>query len=555
MRDRDSQGMLPGFAPPVPPPPPPIIKSPTVEQTAIIDRIQSGSGHILVEALAGAGKTSTIIASLAVSTAERVLLTSFGKEIVKTLEARMPKPPKRRVWQAKTLHRAGIGVLRSYGWKPEPDDTAGGIHEDASERLVNDVADTIAEIVTEDKRHERPLWFELPFAVGTDKALISDEIRRAACDLLHHWKDTRLPDEINIDAIDDDEDQLDAFDNIAAKEEDITRTIARFAYLMGARLDRTKIDFHDMIWLPLVLDLAPKWPFDLVFVDEGQDLNRPQFEFALRLMKPDGRLVVVGDLHQSMYGWRGAVGDEVWAAMCAMGAVTMPLTVSFRCARSIVEVANELVHKLRACDGAPLGKIHSCTFTRMIEGLPTTTINSFVLSRNNAALFETAIQLWRRNAVFSFSKGEELAKGLHALIKHLVLKDVESFLKSLTEWHEKAVAKAKEKSALSKIDRINQRRDTLLALLKCTEPRGLHALLQRLTSSRDAIVKLATVHGTKGLEADRVYLLRETFARYHERSADQEPIPQEELNIEYVAITRAKRELVWVDLGDLDERK
>ena len=548
MREDDTQRTLPGFEPPPPPaprPPPPIIEAPTPEQSAIIEYVRSGDRHVIVEALAGAGKTSTILQSLVTSSAQRVLLTSFGNAIVATLAARMPKPSRGHIWQAKTLHTAGLGILRSYGWEPESDDEARGIHADASERLVNDVATSIEEVVSDERRVKQPLWFDLPFNEKGDKAVVSEEIRRAARDLLHHWKDTCLPG----DDFDEAEEGVEALDNLKEEEEVVARTIAHFAYAMGTRLDRTEIDFHDMIWLPLVLDLPPKWPYDLVLVDEAQDLNRPQFELAKRLTKPDGRLVVVGDLHQGMYGWRGAVGEEVWAQMRDMGAVTMHLTVSFRCPRVVVALANELVPALRACDGAPIGKILACSFARMIEGLPTTTIDSFVLSRNNAALFETAIQLWRRGALFSFSKGHDLARGLHALIDHLILKDVASFLDSLKSWHERAIAKAKEKSALSKIDRINQRRDTLLALLKCTEPRDLHARLEQLTASRDnAVVKLATVHGTKGLEADRVYLLRQTFARHDDRSDDEESIPQEELNIEYVAITRAKRELVWVDL-------
>ncbi len=560
MSDDTQQGMLPGFDPPrrsaPSTAPPPIIKEKTPEQAAIIEYVRSGTEHVLVQALAGTGKTSTILDSLASTTVKRVLLCAFGNANAATLEAKMPKVPRGRVWRAKTLHALGVGVLYSHGWKPEATDENGGFHKDATEDLVNDTADAIAEAVAADKRSERPLWFDLPFSAtkGTEKAMISDEIRRAARDLVYYWKDRFRPHaEVTVEDEDEDtaDEALDAFADLDEEDEALAREIAHCAYVMGARIDRPKIDFRDQVWLPLVLDLTPKWPFDLVIVDEGQDLSRPQFELAKRFVAPGGRLVIVGDLHQGIYAWRGAIGHEVWKEMGAMNAVTLPLTVSFRCARTIVEAANSLVPDLRACEGAPIGKVYTCPLARMIEGLQGTTINSFVLSRNNALLFKVAIQLWRKNALFSFSKGEELAEGLHALVNQLDLVDVPRFQKSLDAWHDNAIAKAQEKSAISRIDRIKQRRDTLLALLQCTEPRGLHALLKRLTSSRDAIVKLSTVHGAKGLEADRVYLLRQTFARYKEGAATAE-IPPEELNLEYVAITRARHELVWVDVEGSD---
>lgn len=555
MRERAPQGTLPGFGAPSPPP---IIKVPTAEQTAIIAYVRSGTQHLLVQALAGTGKTSTIVASLVEATVKRVLLCAFGRENAKALRIQMPKAPPKHTWKASTLHGQGLGILRSYGWKPDPEDKAvpdeedpgeeekgGGIRKNESENLVNDVADTIAQVVSADDLRGSEPWFSLPIALtGNVKFVVSPEVRRAARDLLHYWKDRCLGQD------DVDSEELEAFDDLSSEEDaDLVYTIADLAYHLGARIDRPRIDYHDMIWLPLVLDLMPKWPYPLVIVDEGQDLSRPQFKLAKRLMSPGGRLVVVGDLRQSIYGWRGAVGDEVWAEMGTMQSVMLPLTVSFRCARAVVEVANVLVEELRAWDNAPVGMIRTCTFARMIEGLPTASIDSFVLSRNNAVLFDIALQLWSRNAIFSFSKGKELAVGLHALVNQLNINDAESFRKSLDEWYEKALAKAEEKTALSKIARIKQRRATLLALLTCTEPRGLHALLQRLTTERaNAVVKLATVHGAKGLEADRVYLMRETFARHQERPP--EPIPQEELNLEYVAITRARRELIWVDLSE-----
>lgn len=534
------QGVLPGFGPP------PVIKNPTVEQTSIIEAVRSGSGHILVEALAGTGKTSTILASLVAAPVKRVLLTSFAREIVDTLNDRMPKAPRSSTWRASTLHTLGLGVLRSYGWKPDVKDKDGGIHKDTTEKLVSDMAKSIEEIVDEDRRCERKVWFDLPTATNTGKSVISEVIRGAAEALVEHWKSACLHQDTRSDI----DLQIEAFDALSDKDAEIAEAIATHAYAMGARLDRDKISYSDMIWLPLVLGLKPKWKYALVLVDEAQDLSRPQFEFAQQFLAPDARLMIVGDLKQSIYGWRGAVGPEVWAAMLAMKARVMSLTTTFRCAASIVAVANELVPELRASKDAAAGRVLKCTDRQLIAMLPTITVDTFVLSRSNAALFSIALQLWRIDARFTFNKGRELAKGLLALLSKLDQRDEERFRKSLDGWHAQARAKAQEASSTSKLNRIDQARDTLLALLTCKPPRELGALIERLSEERTAPVKLSTVHGTKGLEAERVFLVRDTFARYQKRRlADGQlaPISQEELNLEYVAITRAKHDLIWID--------
>ena len=548
------QGTLPGFGTPS------IIKNPTPEQTAIIDAVRSGSGHILVEALAGTGKTSTILASLVAAPVKHVLLTSFAKGIVNTLNDRKPKEPRGSKWRASTLHRLGLGVLRSYGWKPDAKDAKEGIHKDTTEKLVSDMAKSIEEIINEDKRCGRTGWLELTAtetataaALYGQASVISDAVKKAAEGLVEHWKGACLDQ----DARGDVDLQIEAFDALSDQDAKIAETIATFAYAMGARLDRDKISYSDMIWLPLILGHKPKWKYDLVLVDEAQDLSRPQFEFAQQFLASDGRLVIVGDLKQSIYGWRGAVGREVWDAMRGMNARVMSLTTTFRCATSIVAVANELVPELRASKDAVPGRVLKCTERQLIAALPTIEVDTFVLSRSNAALFSIALQLWRVDAHFTFNKGKELARGLWALLNKLDTRDEERFRKSLDEWHALARAKAQEVSSTSKLDRVDQARDTLLALLTCKPPRELGALIERLSAERDAPVKLSTVHGTKGLEAERVFLVKETFARYQKRRiADGQlaPIAQEELNLEYVAITRAKHDLIWVDNDVVHDR-
>ncbi|GAG43086.1 unnamed protein product, partial [marine sediment metagenome] len=72
----------------------------------------------------------------------------------------------------------------------------------------------------------------------------------------------------------------------------------------------SSVDFDDMCWLPIYLDL-PANRFDFLFVDELQDTNAVQTELVLRSVKPDGRIIGVGDRLQSIYAFRGADSEAM----------------------------------------------------------------------------------------------------------------------------------------------------------------------------------------------------------------------------------------------------
>jgi DNA helicase II / ATP-dependent DNA helicase PcrA len=73
------------------------------------------------------------------------------------------------------------------------------------------------------------------------------------------------------------------------------------------------VDLDDLLWVagdalsqdPSFAE-AVRWRFRHLFVDEMQDVNPAQFRMLLALMGPDPDVFVVGDPHQSIYGWNGA---------------------------------------------------------------------------------------------------------------------------------------------------------------------------------------------------------------------------------------------------------
>lgn len=60
-------------------------------------------------------------------------------------------------------------------------------------------------------------------------------------------------------------------------------------------------------------------------------------------------------------------------------------------------------------------------------------------------------------------------------------------------------------------------------------------------ASQGSMIVCSTIHGVKGLETSRGFILRGTLAT-GKRAGNRE-----EMNCEYVAITRAKDELIWVE--------
>lgn len=100
----------------------------------------------------------------------------------------------------------------------------------------------------------------------------------------------------------------------------------------------SSIDFNDQLYLPVLLDAAFD-PQDNVFVDEAQDTNEIQLEILSRLSA--SFYCFVGDPYQAIYGFRGANTDSMERIRSHFSCKTLPLSVSYRCPKSIVREAQK----------------------------------------------------------------------------------------------------------------------------------------------------------------------------------------------------------------------
>jgi superfamily I DNA/RNA helicase len=205
-------------------------------------------------------------------------------------------------------------------------------------------------------------------------------------------------------------------------------------------------------------------------------------------------------------------------------------------------MAQTIVPAFEAGDGAPEGVVDSA---KVREVLRDAKEGDFILSRLNAPLAPIAMALLRAQKRAKIA-GRKLGLGLVELTRQVAKNTttVEAMLSNLKAWEEKQTARLMAKNLAEEVLDLQDRADTLRALAQGADSvEGLVARIDYLfeDDAQGAII-LSSVHKAKGLEANRVWVLESTFyidAKWTNR--------QEEKNLWYVAITRAKQHLTIVN--------
>lgn len=461
-------------------------------QLAVFSDVANGTGHTVVNAVAGSGKTTTIVVALShIPLGCSTLFVAFNKSIAEELKKRAP-----RGVEVSTLHSYGLKTItRAFGRlridAKRVDDMVRAMHGDESK--------------TFDFRRD------LAKTVSLAKGQLASE-------------------EEQIDAI------IDAFGIESAKNGSraaFVKDVLKILLQCTEVSEDGRIDFDDMIWLPVVLNLK-QTQFDRVFVDETQDLNPSQIEMTLRAVKPNGRICAVGDPRQAIYGFRGADSAAVDNVVKRLGAKVLPLSVCYRCEKAIIRVAQEVVPGIEWAPGAAEGMVSDATVQDMKRGaLP----GDFILSRTNAPLISLCMYFIKEGRPANI-QGRDVGASLAAFVKKSKAKNVETLCDYVEDWRDKECARlaAKHRDTQS----VEDRAECILALAEgaasvddVVERIGL-LFADKDDSSR---ITLSTTHKAKGLERDRVWLLESTYRR--------RPGVEEE-NLYYVAVTRARKTLFLV---------
>jgi ATP-dependent DNA helicase UvrD/PcrA len=224
----------------------------------------------------------------------------------------------------------------------------------------------------------------------------------------------------------------------------------------------------------------------------------------------------------------------------------LPLNVTYRCGRSIVDLATRYVPDFEAGPSNSEGAITSIPIEALTAAAGP---GDFVLSRVNAPLISMAIKLLRAGKRTRVA-GQDIGKGLVTLVKKLKARSVPDLLARIERWASKEISRlntqleaatnGRKATIQAKIDAINDKAGMLIAMADGAP--NVEEIVSRIESlfadKGEHMIVCSSVHKAKGKEANRVFILRSTL-----RAGGEED------NIAYVAITRAKKELVWLTEG------
>jgi DNA helicase-2/ATP-dependent DNA helicase PcrA len=329
------------------------------------------------------------------------------------------------------------------------------------------------------------------------------------------------------------------------------------------------LDYTDMLTQFIEHKIHPN--LEVLLVDEYQDLSLLQIAVVEQLMRGCRRVVVAGDDDQAIYRWAGA---DVESFINMKGKASV-LGQSWRVPPVIADVALGVIGNVQhrrpkewaAREGEPGEELRVGSFQDADVGDG----QVLVLARNTYILNEQVEPALRRQGIVYERQGggvsikpayiqsimawERLRKGEDILIGEA--RTMYEYLASGTG----------VKRGMKKLPGFSEDPEAVVNMSELRDQGGLlrddiwHEALERLPQEEMSYmlaalkrgerllhakprVKISTIHGAKGGEADHVVLLTEMARRTHR---EMELSPEDEARVWYVGVTRAKRRLTIVN--------
>lgn len=495
---------------------PPMSRILSPQQAAAISAAIESAQHQIIPSVAGSGKTTVLVEiPRLIPSTKSVAFCAFNKNIVQEIESRIAPFNLENV-KVGTLHSFGFGAIRRSISRVKVDGNKlrniarqefTGEYENLQQFVISAVA--------------------MAKEIGID-AIVEDNMKNWSDMLDHHNLWDSLPDKVT-------------------REQGIDAA----QYLLRCNNNlKNIIDFSDMIYFPVLFGMKI-WQYDYILLDEAQDSNGPRRALVKMMLKPNGKLIAVGDPHQAIYGFTGADNRSLDIIREEFDAIVTPLSVTFRCPKNIVSLAQSWVSHIEAHESAPDGIVDRCELGEIVK---LASPKDAIICRNTKPLVELAYSLLR-NSVACKVEGRAIGEGLVKLAQRWkTVKNVGELSIKIKQWAESEIEKNKVKGNDSRCQVIDDQAKTLEVFIDhCDSSDPISVLVDKIrslfsdTEGEQKVLTLSTIHKAKGKEWDRVFALgMDTYSP--SKWARKEWEMEQEDNLCYVQVTRSRVHLTLVNV-------
>lgn len=318
--------------------------------------------------------------------------------------------------------------------------------------------------------------------------------------------------------------------------------------LLLNKMDKGEIEIIHDFYLKKFQLSNPVLGFDYILFDEGQDASSAMLNIFL---KQKCTKVIVGDTHQQIYGWRYAVNS-----LEKVDFKTLYLSTSFRFAQPIANLATEILKFKNHISGEPVKDVPIKGQGAVLKESKT----KAVLARTNLGLLLKAIEyvtekkkvkhIYFEGNINSYTYADEgaslydvlnLYNGRHFQIKDVMIKSMKD-LRELQDY----IDKTEDVQLRMMVEVVKEYGNEIPGIIKSIKDKHVPN-----DEKEKAEMIFSTVHRCKGMEYDSVQIVNDFITEEKlEKLADnkkKEKINKdklnEEINLLYVAVTRAKNSL------------
>lgn len=546
---------------------------PTEAQLKIYDFVKNGIGNGIIDAVAGAGKTTTLMGCVShIPNINDVIYCAFNTSIRKELQKKF-KDSNQNV-KVSTIHALGFQMLRAtksfrldnYKYnqiikEPQFFDT---LIPDIDKILGYHSHPTVAELRQLEERSDILDWNEKN-DLNEGQQYVGKIIRRLL-DINQKYRCTLEEDDVKCyDAMIRHFGIIPYYEQGMSTYNDEVEAYFRLHQKLikegnSMAISHGIIDFTDQIYLPFIMNLTAQKKYGFVFVDECQDLSKAQVKVVEKYLREDGRLLAVGDPYQAIYGFAGADCNSFQRVTDSFNCTILGLTDCFRCPRNVILLAQSLRSDIKGFKDYP-GKIFKIPNREVLINIKE---GDLVICRTRLPLRALALKLINKDFKVKIHPDElqefmgDYKKNFTPQELRKVLNDdiIEQFFEHAKVRNQKRITHENQNAdAIIRKILIKEEVDTMVTTLDFLKKKyfdwhlnTLDNILKRLklmlSNPSDDAIRISTIHRAKGLENNRVFIL-EYDKLPPTRELEWENI--QERNLHYVAVTRPKEELYLCD--------